>query len=898
MGAGFYRFSHAVWASGLGLLASWMTNADVAQSAGIDSAQPNRLGHQPFSGLVRAGLNEEALGDPFGSLDDSSASLPSHHPSLSAPSHNLLLAQANSRSLYEQGRYNEALSALQGEIAALEPRSIQRAAALGNLALLQDQLGESQSAIASVAQGLVLAAELDDRSHVTADLLSLRGQLELSQGQAEQALDSWEAAEKRYGQLQRSADITRSRIAQAQALQRLGFYRRALQRLEEVSDRLQSQPDGAEKVMQLHALGDSLQLVGDGQQAEPLLLQALTLAQTLDLTSEESGIALSLGNGAAAQNDIGKALRYYKQSITTATSGNQQLQGQINQFSLLVSRKDSAAATMIPLIQQNLAKGRIRDRNAQLKFGNSLAQLPGQQGLAQQVLQQSLREAQAANDLHSQSYALGYLGRLYQTQGRGADALMLTRQALELARSSNAPEIAYRWNWQLGQLLTQEGELGEAIAAYDGAIADLEILRGDLAAVNRDVQFSFRESVEPVYRESVALLLEADPNGQKNLDKARQRIEALQLAELDNFFREACLDAQSIAIDQVVDQDNPTAAVLYPIILDDRMEVIAKIPQQPLQRYSINQSQAEIEAVALELQEALLEPDETLEVQQLSQTLHQWLVEPLESQLEGKEMPVDTLVFVLDGPLRSLPMAALYDGEQYLVEKYAVALSLGLQLLDPRPLAPQELGVLAAGLADVPAEYRQFPPLPEVPEELALINGTLSQGKGQIKQLLNQDFTQPQLAASVKNNPFNVLHLATHGQFSSRAEDTFVLAADGPINVNQFDDLLRQRETSQDNPIELLVLSACQTAVGDDRATLGLAGVAVRAGARSTLASLWNIGDRSTSILIGEFYRELAQGNVTKAEALRRAQVSLLRDYPNYARPTYWAPYVLVGNWL
>jgi CHAT domain-containing protein len=123
------------------------------------------------------------------------------------------------------------------------------------------------------------------------------------------------------------------------------------------------------------------------------------------------------------------------------------------------------------------------------------------------------------------------------------------------------------------------------------------------------------------------------------------------------------------------------------------------------------------------------------------------------------------------------------------------------------------------------------------------------------------------------------------------------LAADGPINVTQFDTFLRRRDETRSQAIELLVLSACQTAAGDNRATLGLAGAAVRAGARSTLASLWNIGDRSTAILIGEFYRELAN-QVTKAEALRRAQVTLLKQYPNYSRPSYWAAFVLIGNWL
>lgn len=116
--------------------------------------------------------------------------------------------------------------------------------------------------------------------------------------------------------------------------------------------------------------------------------------------------------------------------------------------------------------------------------------------------------------------------------------------------------------------------------------------------------------------------------------------------------------------------------------------------------------------------------------------------------------------------------------------------------------------------------------------------------------------------------------------------------------MTQFDTFLRRRDETRSPAIELLVLSACQTAAGDNRATLGLAGAAVRAGARSTLASLWNIGDRSTAILMGAFYKELASSEVTKAEALRRAQVMLLQQYPNYSRPGYWAAYVLVGNWL
>jgi CHAT domain-containing protein len=142
-----------------------------------------------------------------------------------------------------------------------------------------------------------------------------------------------------------------------------------------------------------------------------------------------------------------------------------------------------------------------------------------------------------------------------------------------------------------------------------------------------------------------------------------------------------------------------------------------------------------------------------------------------------------------------------------------------------------------------------------------------------------------------------VVHLATHGQFSSNAENTFILAWNERISVKQLGRLLEAREQNDRKPIELLVLSACQTAAGDNRAALGLAGVAVRSGARSTLATLWPVDDRSTSDFMGEFYQALAQSQVTKAQAVRQAQLALLKQ-PKFRHPFYWAPFVLIGNWL
>jgi CHAT domain-containing protein len=216
-------------------------------------------------------------------------------------------------------------------------------------------------------------------------------------------------------------------------------------------------------------------------------------------------------------------------------------------------------------------------------------------------------------------------------------------------------------------------------------------------------------------------------------------------------------------------------------------------------------------------------------------------------------------------------------------------LTPGLQLLPPEALERGQLKALTAGLTEARGGF----------SALTNVALELNQIKSEVPStvLLNQEFTSTTLQKQINSVPFPVVHLATHGQFSSEANKTFILAWDKQINVNQLDNLLRGSAQSRPNAIELLVLSACQTATGDKRAALGLAGVALRAGARSTLASLWSLDDESSAVLMSQFYRELANTTVTKAEALRLAQVALLQN-PRYQHPRYWAPFVLVGNWL
>jgi CHAT domain-containing protein len=163
--------------------------------------------------------------------------------------------------------------------------------------------------------------------------------------------------------------------------------------------------------------------------------------------------------------------------------------------------------------------------------------------------------------------------------------------------------------------------------------------------------------------------------------------------------------------------------------------------------------------------------------------------------------------------------------------------------------------------------------------------------------LLNEDFTSSGLKRKLTDEQYSIVHIASHGQFSRDVRNTFVLTYDSKLTLNDLEALIRPSQY-RGQPVELLVLSACQTAAGDDRAALGLAGVAVKAGARSALASLWFVNDQSTSALIAEVYSQLRQSNsISKARALQAAQIKLLNDR-RYRHPCYWSPYLIIGNWL
>ena len=511
------------------------------------------------------------------------------------------------------------------------------------------------------------------------------------------------------------------------------------------------------------------------------------------------------------------------------------------------------------------------------------------------VLMPGLTTAEAFKDQRSMSYVMGTLGTLSQKKGDIRQAIAHTEKALQLSKSINATDITYRWYEQLGNLAEASQDRRTAINAYTGAIDSLKRLRTDLTTINPELLFSFQESVEPVHRKLVNLLLQDRNPSQAAMKEALSVIESLQVEELNHYLRAACLTAQVAPAANIPASE--MSAIVYPVILENRLATIVRFPAASTENSTIGET--------LEFYEAAISPNELkglvdsvivmtnlgdYDVFDASHHLYDLLL-PAQLREHLQRSQTETLVFVLDGFLRNLSMATLYDGQHYLIEDYAVAIAPGLQLLNPEPRSDTPLSALTFGLT---TSVDNFTSLPSIRNEIAAIQAEMP-----VQSFFDGEFTRAQLKTALAESSKPIVHLATHGKFNSNVEDTFILATDERIYISELSQWIRAGHNSA-NPIELLVFSACETGISDDegRAALGLAGIAVRSGAKSTVASLWQADDSATAVVMEEFYKQLARGEVNKAKALQNAQKDFLTNYATEDHPYYWGGFILVGSWL
>jgi CHAT domain-containing protein len=433
------------------------------------------------------------------------------------------------------------------------------------------------------------------------------------------------------------------------------------------------------------------------------------------------------------------------------------------------------------------------------------------------------------------------------------------------------------------------GKLDEAIASYRLSIRDLQAVREEMSSCYANPESSYQKTASVVCFELVDLLLQRASRLREGetiepyLAEARDTLEVLKVLELREYFRDDCIDAARL-VEKKLDVVSEKAVVVYPVLFPDRVELLVSFAGR-LKRFTLTVGIDELTKEARELRRKLVKRT-TWEFLPHAQKLYDWIIRPLENDLNA--MKLDTLVFVPDGPLRTIPMAALHDGNQFLINRYPIAITPSLNLTDPRPLKREGAKVLLLGLTQA---VQGFSGLPYVADELKSIRELYG---GEL--LLNDEFRLARVEDELKKEPFSIVHIASHGQFGADVGDTFILSFNEKFTMDrlaQYVGLFKFRE----EPLDMLALSACETAAGDDRAALGLAGVAVRAGARSALATLWHINDPASYELVVEFYRQLRNPSISRAAALRAAQLKLLNDL-RYDHPGYWAPFLLINNWL
>jgi CHAT domain-containing protein/Tfp pilus assembly protein PilF len=361
------------------------------------------------------------------------------------------------------------------------------------------------------------------------------------------------------------------------------------------------------------------------------------------------------------------------------------------------------------------------------------------------------------------------------------------------------------------------------------------------------------------------------------------------------------------------------AVLLYPLILEDRLELVLVTPYAPPIRRPVPVKREELNRTIADFRSALTNPSSN--AKEPAQKLYNWLIQPIEAAL--KEANAKTIIYAPDGQLRYIPLAALYDGNQWLVQKYRLNNITALSLTEWEQ-QPQTLKILAGAFTQGNHSFQvgnnsfNFGGLPYAGKEVENLASTVP---GTTK-LFNRDFSQKETVAQMSD--YSILHLATHASFvTGQPEDSFILFGNGD-RAN-----FRDVETWPLTNTDLVVLSACETGVGgklgDGTEILGFGYLMQQAGARAAIASLWSVDDGGTQILMNAFYSAVENG-MSKAEALRQAQIALItKDLSavggsrgedawievvstrtglpkqvsnNLNHPYYWAPFILIGNGL
>ncbi len=528
--------------------------------------------------------------------------------------------------------------------------------------------------------------------------------------------------------------------------------------------------------------------------------------------------------------------------------------------------------------------------------------------------------------------SLGYLSDLYALESRDAEAEGLLQQAVFYAQQSRARDLLLHFEWRLGRYYARHGQQDTAIAAYRRAVGHIQTLRQDIPVIYENGRSLFRDTLAPAYLELAELLFDkakmaSDQQRQALLQEAQLTVEHIKKSELEDYFQNRC-ELPSQALDAATLPEG--AAALYPVIFPDHLDLLL-LTRDGLRHFSTPVPQTELVRMINDFAGHLRNYDDNYLVQ--AGGLYRYLIQPVTAILKAQH--INTLIYIPDGPLRLIPLSALHDGRQFVLEHYAVIISPGLSISRAEQAPKQDEKVLLAGLSEPGDVVNDLPEnllqgllsadagtmndpaagrlsaklralladksvvrkiqsrlaLPSVQAEMAALSAQLQYPT----QLMNRAFTLQAFGDQLRDNRYRIVHIASHGFFGGTEQNSFIMTYDRILTMSHLDTLLNTgKQGLHGQPPELIVLSACQTAEGDDRSPLGISGVAIKAKVKNVLGSLWPVSDVATTLLMEHFYRNMQQG-LSRPEALRQAQLLVMRR-KEFAGAPFWSPFVLAGE--
>ena len=744
-----------------------------------------------------------------------------------------------------------------------------------------------------------LFAAISEENPSKISIFKEQGEKSFLRGDFENAIIQWTGLAEKYTEQNNTAKHAETLIKLANAHYALAQYSVSLEILNK-ANKLVDNPK--QKITIMNSLGATYLAMGKYPKADELLQTSADMARKnneIDLLIESLN---NLGNLKIKKGRFYQALDDYSKGMKLAqTSGNKKLiaKSSINMAiaSFEIESRDNVGAKLA--MAKIYLEETEDDHNKAFNWitlgqvgkklvKSTLSDKSDWQSFAHHAFRQAESVGKRISDARAISYAKGYRAAIHSERTEYEEALQLSREAVLSIEKIHEPGMLYQWQWQIGRILKDKGDIKAVIPAYQQTVSTLSSICKGSSAQQFNAR-SFQDDIRPIYLELIDLLLQAndtlkdDKKNQQNLVEVRSAIEQLKAAELQDYFKDVCVSVLQQKI-KALDTIDPHTAVVYPILFNNRVEVLLSVPSG-LKRFTLPVTRkGMIDEIGLFRRK--LGYRTTQAYLPHAQKLYRWLVTPLQATLT--KYKINTLVIVPDEFLRTIPIAALHDGEKFLIEKYAIANAPGLSMTDSKPITAENEKVLLGGVAE---SEQGFSVLQDVITELSGIKKIFGD-----KELLGKHFVLNSLKKELKQTPYNIVHIASHTLFKGEAQDSFVLTFDDKLNMDELEQLIGLGQNRK-NPVELLTLSASQTSAGDDRAALGLTGIAIKTGASSAIATLWLINDQATSVLITKFYRQLKDGNVTKAQAIKNAQVHLIKNTP-YQHPYFWSPFLLIGNWL